>query len=149
MMGQKTNSSRKPDGSPNDTYIHVWTEERLISILQHFLTHMSSTLSLYIFIDGLDEFVGDEDILIETIRLLKNSSSVQLCVSSRPEQVFRDEFSGSAQLRLQDFNHEDIVNMTTDRLVPVLSRYYPREEEKIDALIQAVTFKAQGVFLWT
>ena len=128
--------------------IHTWTEQRLLSALQRLLTHGTSSISFFFFIDGLDEFAGDEDLLIETIRLLNNTPQAKVCVSSRPEQIFRQEFSQSPQLRLQDFNYRDMKKTAMDSLLPFLRRRFPREEEKVDGLVKDLISKAQGVFLW-
>ena len=128
--------------------IHEWTDRRLRAVLEQLLLHKPPSVSFCFLIDGLDEFIGDDDRLIETIRLLNKASRTKVCVSSRPEQIFRQGFSNSPQIRLQDLNHGDIVRAAKDSLLPVLRRHFPRSEAAIYNLIQNVIFKAQGVFLW-
>lgn len=148
MMQRKTSSVDIPFESFESVQIHTWTEERLLSTLQWFLTHKPTSISLCFFIDGLDEFVGDEDMLVATIRLLNDTPQVRVCVSSRPEQIFRQGFSASPQLRLQDLNREDIEKAATDILFPPLTQRFLQEKEEIVWLIKDVIYKAQGVFLW-
>ena len=128
--------------------IYSWTEERLLFVLQRVLTHKPWSISFCFFIDGLDEFIGDEDILIRIIRLLNDTPQTKVCVSSRPEQIFRQGFSTSPQLKLQDFNYKDMKKMATDILPPVLIQRFPNEQKEIDNLMNEVISKAQGVFLW-
>lgn len=148
MMQRQTSSVDIPFESFESVQIHTWTEERLLSTLQWFLTHKPTSISLCFFIDGLGEFVGDEDMLVATIRLLNDTPQVRVCVSSRPEQIFRQGFSASPQLRLQDLNREDIEKAATDILFPPLTQRFLQKKEEIVWLIKDVIYKAQGVFLW-
>ena len=148
MMSRKLNSEETRSDSFSSMQIHVWTEERLLSVLKHFLNHKPSSISILFFIDGLDEYVGDEDNLIETLRLLISTPHVKVCVSSRPEQIFRREFSMSSQLRLQDLNRKDIERTVKEKLLPVLEQCFPQEKFKIDRMMEVVISKAQGIFLW-
>ena len=148
MMDRQVSSAHGRDESLQPLPIHEWTVRRLRAVVEQLLLHKPPSVSFCFFIDGLDEFIGDDDQLIETIRLLNKASRTKVCVSSRPEQIFRQGFSNSPQIRLQDLNHGDIVRAAKDRLLPVLSGQFPRSEDAIYTLIQNVIFKAEGVFLW-
>lgn len=147
LMEDLQRSAQESDPS-RALQVYEWTERRLRSMLRHFLDDKPSSVSLYVFIDGLDEMVGDEEILINTLRLLNDKPHTKVCVSSRPEQIFRQGFSGSPQIRLQDLNHEDIKKAATENLLPALKACFPCDEEEICYLIEDVIFKAEGVFLW-
>jgi NACHT domain len=148
MMNQEASSAETTGESLDSIAIHTWTEKRLLSVLQRFLIHKPSSISICIFIDGLDEFVGEEESLLNTIRLLNDTKQVKVCASSRREQLFLQDFKHSPQLKLQDFNHEDIANTARGKLRPVLERLFPHEATKIGDLLDDVSTKAQGVFLW-
>ena len=148
MMDRQVSSAHGRGESLQPLPIHEWTVRRLRAVLEQLLLHKPPSVSFCFFIDGLDEFNGDDDQLIETICLLNKASRTKICVSSRPEQIFRQGFSNSPQIRLQDLNHGDIVKAAKDRLLPVLSGQFPRSEAAIYTLIRNVIFKAQGVFLW-
>lgn len=148
MMPRQSSTVEIPFGSLNSVQIHTWTEERLFSTLQRFLTYKPTSISLIFFIDGLDEFVEDEDTLIATIRLLNKTPQAKVCVSSRPERNFRQGFSASPQLRLKDFNHQDIEKAATEKLLPVLRQHFPQEKRHVDELMWDIVHKAQGIFLW-
>jgi NACHT domain len=148
MMDQGASLVEGPGNSPDRFTIHSWTEKRLLSVLQHFLIHKPPSISICIFIDGLDEFVGEEEKLINTIRLLNDTKQVKVCTSSRREQLFLQEFKHSPQLRLQEFNHQDISNTASSKLRPALSQLFPYENDRISSLLWDVCTRAQGVFLW-
>lgn len=101
-----------------------------------------------LFIDGLDEFVGDEDLLINTIHVLSHSSGTKVCASSRPEQIFRQGFDASPQLKLQDLNYPDIHKATVERLTPILDAHVSCTQFQVDSLVHQVIEKSQGIFLW-
>lgn len=128
--------------------MHTWTERALLSEVDDYLKRKPASLSLCFFIDGLDEFVGEQDTLLQGIKLLEDTPRVKVCVSSRPEQVFEQAFRDAPQLRLQDFNHRDITKTANDKLYPALKEYLPREEKEVKILIASVVDRAEGVFLW-
>ena len=51
-----------------------------------------------LFIDGLDEYVGDHVELIEIIRDLSDTKNIKLCVSSRPWPCFEDAFGKDSNI---------------------------------------------------
>ncbi|UNI19865.1 hypothetical protein JDV02_006010 [Purpureocillium takamizusanense] len=102
------------------------------------------------FIDGLDEYVGNSSRLISLIRNLSSYPNVKICVSSRPWNVFEDEFRQAPNLMLQHRTHDDIAlyaeqNLTTNTAFQELQEYNP---DYASNLIQNITEKASGVFLW-
>ena len=143
----------KPTGSSQrelygSTSIYTWTERRLEGALAGFLQNKPPSLRVCLFIDGLDEFVGDEEHLIDTIHDLSHASGTKVCASSRPEQIFRLGFNASPQLKLQDLNYPDILKATVERLTPILKAHVSCTQRKIDSLVHQVVEKSQGIFLW-
>ncbi|KAL9027675.1 MAG: hypothetical protein Q9196_003840 [Gyalolechia fulgens] len=129
-------------------FLPAWTDERLLSILTRFLNQKPTSVSLCAFVDGLDEFVGDEEVLLNVVRLFINTPRCKICVSSRPEPAFRDEFTSCRQLRVQDLNREDIERTVAGKLSPILTKYMPKDGRKLDSLNETLIGKAQGVFRW-
>lgn len=127
--------------------IPTWTERRLSNILIQFLENKPSSLSICFFIDGLDEFEGDRDTLIELLRSITNMDQTKVCFTSRPEQIFRHEFRHVPHLRLQDLNSRDIKKTAEDKIGPVLEKY-ARAESDVHYLIERIVRYSQGVFLW-
>ncbi len=101
-----------------------------------------------VFIDGLDKFVGDEDRLINTIQFLSHAPGTKVCASSRPEQIFRQGFAASPQMKLQDLNYLDIYRATIERLMPSLKAQVSYSQNALDHLVHQVVEKSHGIFLW-
>ena len=141
---------------PRSSMLYEWTENRLEAALKLFLVSKPSTMRVCIFIDGLDEYEGDEDKLMTTIRRLSQSSGIKVCASSRPEEIFRQGFANCPHIRLQDLNYPDILKATSDRLTPdLLSRFYDSGSDSVynsrwraNELIEHLAEKSQGIFLW-
>lgn len=127
-----------------------WTDQRLLSLLNRFLDQKPNSVSVCAFIDGLDEFVGDEDVLLDMIRRFSEKSQCKMCVSSRPEQALRQEFRMCPQLRVQDLNRADIERTANVKLIPILKRHKNMHLKSDDAawLVDTLIRKASGVFLW-
>ena len=70
MVDTQADSTTTPNTSFRLTELFAWTEQRLSMVLRRMLDHMPPSIDLYFFIDGLDEFVGDEDDLIALVRLM-------------------------------------------------------------------------------
>ncbi|KAF2106137.1 hypothetical protein BDV96DRAFT_626020 [Lophiotrema nucula] len=103
------------------------------------------------FIDGLDEYEGQPNDMIEFISLLKDLPNIKLCVSSRPWNEFEREFgkNGSRKLYMQDFNGADIrnyVNHTLDND----ENFQELEDKEVNGkpLVEEIVQAANGVFLW-
>lgn len=141
---------------PRSSTLYEWTEERLEEALKLFLFSKPLVMRVCIFIDGLDEYDGDENKLMATIRLLSQSPGIKVCASSRPEEIFRQGFANCPHIRLQDLNYPDILKATSDRLTPALSgRFCDSGSDSMydsrwyaNKLIRHLTEKSQGIFLW-
>ncbi|KAL9033579.1 MAG: hypothetical protein Q9180_005872 [Flavoplaca navasiana] len=130
------------------TMLPTWTDKRLLHIVKDFANEKPTNITLCVFIDGLDEFVGDQDTLLHIIKLLSSAGGCKVCVSSRPDQTFRLEFQGYPQCRVQDLNHKDIEKMVLKKLKPCLEENKPNESEAIKELLERLIHNARGVFLW-
>ncbi|KAF1960072.1 hypothetical protein CC80DRAFT_438555, partial [Byssothecium circinans] len=99
------------------------------------------------FIDGLDEYGGDQVSNIPQTNL--RAANIKLCVASRPWNVFEEAFGAQldCKLYLQDLNKPDIFRYTTDELQPVFDRRHIPDASS-DVIIEEVVEKSQGVFLW-
>lgn len=93
-----------------------------------------------IFIDGLDEFEGDTDDLLEVSFLCSKILGVKLCVSSRPEFLLSQKLNSCRMLRLQDMTNGDIKAYVEARF---------GNRTGITRFVEEVVSSAEGVFLWT
>jgi len=76
----------------------------LVSTVRRLMHQVKVVASFCFFIDGLDEYDGDHNDIIQIIDELSRISRIKICLSSRPWNIFEDVFGqGSNQkLALQD-----------------------------------------------
>ena len=135
----------------NENSSDRWSDLELEQMMRSVMIHLPDEMKLCIFIDGLDEFNGDHDVLIRLLKdILAINHNVKLCVSTRPWDVFADAFHHSASLRLQDLTYEDMKSYTTSELHadPRFALLQERESEYAQNLVENIVTKASGVFLW-
>ena len=127
-----------------------WTERKLVDALSRLVSVTNSSQCFCFFIDGLDEFGGDHDVLVELAEELAAAPHIKICVASRPLQVFREAFEHGPGLRLQDLTAGDLRTFVDDKL-----RANARGRKLADqnsglykGLIDEFLRKASGVFLW-
>jgi hypothetical protein len=140
---------------PEPTKSNPWSLPELKAAFENFAKLESVKLGLCLLIDGLDEFNGDYDNIIESLRSLtrpptSSSVRVKLCVSSRPLIVFDNAFRQCRSLRLQDLTFNDIklyVNskMQANHRMQELVELDPKTSS---LFVGQVVTKASGVFLW-
>ena len=94
--------ARKAFGKVSSLYFS-WTRPRLSIALKKCLSGCSRAgLEMLFLVDGLDECTGQsEDFLALLESLATDVKHLKMCLSSRPEQAFRNEFSDRPKLRLQ------------------------------------------------
>ncbi|RKL05832.1 hypothetical protein BFJ71_g2980 [Fusarium oxysporum] len=104
-----------------------------------------------IFIDGLDEFEpGVQDGLdyIDLVNVLRQwtiyaDGNLKLCLSSREEGVFMDEYASDPGFRLQDLTRFDMQKYVRSRLS------YLKDEALKSHLATEIPERSSGIFLWT
>lgn len=144
---QDRNATGEVNVPINLRHLAAWTDQRLLRVLKCFLDRKPTSLRICALIDGLDEFIGEEELLLDVIRIFGEAPQCKVCVSSRPEQAFRQEFRVCSQLKVQDLNHEDIKKTVAGKLSPHLEKY-KSPEAKETVLESVIVWKAEGVFLW-
>ena len=104
---------------------------------------------LFFLIDGLDEFDGEHEKLIDMLQGFL-SPHVKTCVSSRPWNVFQDRFQQRPSLRLEDITYDDIKHYVSSRMSESIGFKERQMETPQEAaqLIENITIKASGVWLW-
>jgi hypothetical protein len=124
-----------------------WAE--LIRAFRLFIGEASSSSKLFFLIDGLDEYEGVHAQLIEFVYGLL-VPNVKVCVSSRPWNVFEDAFGSRPSLRLEDLTFSDIQHYVTSKLSANLGfqSLQAYDKKSTDQLLNNVTARASGVFLW-
>lgn len=129
---------------------YIWRRDEILSAYRRLAESGITGTRLCIFIDGLDEYKGDHDEIIDTIRHLK-AMGIKMCVASRPWNVFEEAFGADrdCKLYLQDLNQPDIELYVNDKLRTRRDfqnlRVHTADAEEI---VKEIVEKSQGVFLW-
>ncbi|KAH7165296.1 hypothetical protein EDB81DRAFT_641211, partial [Dactylonectria macrodidyma] len=126
------------------------TWEELIKNFSALSGFIGDEFQLALFIDGLDEFEGRHETLIDFIRLLQARPGTKICVSSRPLIVFTDAFTRNPCLRVEDLTRADIETFARGEFGRTVGFRELRDTlpSKASQLIKDVVTKANGVFLW-
>ena len=130
-----------------------WTLRELKEGFQNLLEETEDSVKVCLFVDGLDEFEGDDTARTEIITLFKTASChphVKVCVSSRPWPIFEDAFKSRPSLLLQDLTDNDIRKYVQSELVDNerFVKLKESEPKSCAELAANIVDRAQGVFLW-
>ncbi|KAI1323378.1 hypothetical protein F5Y16DRAFT_412669 [Xylariaceae sp. FL0255] len=128
-----------------------WEYQELFELSQGLLNLTSDQRKSFFFlVDGLDEFDGDSQGLVDFLfTLVSTRPNIKLCVSNRPWLVFEDAFRSRPSLRTEDLTISDIRQYTLDKLTEnaMFSRLQDMDKRAAASLINDVTAKASGSLL--
>ncbi|CAN9278383.1 unnamed protein product [Alternaria alternata] len=137
--------------TPLDTEMPHTVPELLDALTHVCDLHTRSDKRLCLFIDGLDEYVGDSRDVIQLVGVLRNLKHVKICVSSRQWNEFEDAFgkNRTEKLYMQEFNYQDI-NVYIQDTFENDDNYQELEDKETlgKELVQEIVSTANGVFLW-
>lgn len=129
-----------------------WSRRQLLQALDNISAIKDHKFKVCLFIDGLDEYQGDHTELVSVIQRIASDPRLKICASSRPWLDFMDAFDSSPwKLYVHDLTQQDMYYFVRDtlcenaRFKTLQSGYRSAAPE----LIQEITKRAQGVFLWT
>ena len=134
----------------------TWTSRALERAFTRLVEQRNIPLSICLFIDGLDEYIGqrgeesDHEFLADLLKRTATSQRVKICTSSRPLLVFSRAFEGCPGLMLQNLTHKDIEIYVQHRFNgDTRMRQLETEEPQLaQKLSMEIVRKASGVFLW-
>ncbi|KAG4262773.1 hypothetical protein FPRO03_10136 [Fusarium proliferatum] len=133
---------KEKDGkeSPSD-----WDQRELRDLLLNFHNHSSQPVC--IFIDALDEISPEQDTL-DTLHILRAliSPTIKLCVSSRPERLFRLHLQDKPSLEIHKLTGPDIKQYSKVSIRD--SILLEPQGLKVSDLARQIGRMSQGVFLW-
>ncbi|KAL8828356.1 MAG: hypothetical protein Q9191_002639 [Dirinaria sp. TL-2023a] len=134
----------------SSTAVAAWTSRRLRTAFEDTLQQALRLHRLCFLIDGLDEYEGDQDVLINFIQDIIKNVGVKVCLSSRPDRTLDEAFGSSAKLRLQDLTENDIRKFVIDKLQSVPQTHYVglQDPNLLNNVKEKIVRRAQGVFLW-
>ncbi|KAH8900918.1 hypothetical protein GQ53DRAFT_608318, partial [Thozetella sp. PMI_491] len=124
------------------------TPSQLEKCLMMVLKQRRCRLDLFLLFDALDEFDGHHNLICSFLTQLVNIppdsfTTVKVCFSSRPWQIFQKEFGQHPGFRIQDHTQNDIRDYCLGALSD-LSEDIPCILE----LVPNIVHRAAGVFLW-
>lgn len=136
--------------------VQQWSEHGLVEVFRAVTRLTEATGILYLIIDGLDEFDGEDATIADFLCSLVEPSEdkkliIKACVSSRPHNVFEDVFGDCASFRLQDWTKIDIEEYVTGRFQRVTrssSLSGGPQYMRVEPLKLMILNRASGVFLW-
>ncbi|KAF2463999.1 uncharacterized protein BDR25DRAFT_272291, partial [Lindgomyces ingoldianus] len=110
-----------------------------------------ATSNFFFLIDGLDEYNGHHEEIVEILQDLGSSPNIKLCVSSRPWNRFESAFGSSDALKLylHTLTAEDIELFTKEQLLSQINPLDLQEElVTYQSIANEIVERAKGVFLW-
>jgi hypothetical protein len=144
-------SSDLSHGSPLLDVFNGFGFKKLEKAFQSLTTTGGADVCYCIFIDGLDEFLGEKDDLVAIVQSLASMPNTKLCIASRPWNIFESAFGKDFEQKLymQDLNARGIQRYVEAQLESLPEFKYLNEEE-VNArdITQEIVRSAQGVFLW-
>lgn len=105
---------------------------------------------LCFFIDGLDEFEGQDMDVAAFIEKIGSFPNVKVIISSRPHPAFIAAFSTRPKMHLPDLTKSDILSYINDTVGshPYLATLSELEPNIVVDIVRQLEDKASGVFLW-
>ncbi|KAK7991117.1 hypothetical protein PG990_015397 [Apiospora arundinis] len=146
--------SRAPDLIPDICYDHPaheqWEFNALRLAFQTITEREDVPTKFCFFIDGLDEYGGDEEDLSHVLSSLSHGPHVKFCVSSRHRPFLENIFQQKEySLAIEDFTMGDMMAHVR-RILSQNKKF--RLLENADALlkemVETIAKHAQGVWLW-
>lgn len=132
--------------------IMTWETEELLQALRRAFEWGSKESKLCLFIDGLDEFQGDESVIIALVRdIVGLSPNIKACISSRPWTAFEQAFDSVPHMLLQDLTRTDMSEFILSRMKEneCTLRMIRHDPAGFQEVRSEMLQRAEGVFLWT
>jgi len=107
-------------------------------------------VKLAFLIDGLDEFSDDYKKLVKILHQANQTAAVKICATSRPWNVFRDEYRQNPTLQLEQLTLDDMKLFVESKLEmsPGYCEFADTQPAEARQIIADLLGKAHGVFLW-
>ncbi|KAF0328873.1 hypothetical protein GQ607_003898 [Colletotrichum asianum] len=124
----------------NSPYVNMfdpWRRSELVKALEKLGTMSQAEWRICFFIDGLDEYSGDQFELANDILRMGRSPNIKICASSRPWDEFTDVFEHSEWKLYYNLRDSD-----------KFKRLQQSDGVAAEKLSLEITDRAQGVSLW-
>jgi hypothetical protein len=136
-----------------------WTLHNLKQAFDLIVRQERFPLRFYLFLDALDEYEGHPEIVAEFLKSIvttpfKSMTKVNVCFSSRPWNVFIEEFGTCPGFSIHERTRDDIWRFTKGRMMgqrsmgQLLTSGPNEQKREAEILISTIVEKARGIFLW-
>ncbi|UKZ47162.1 hypothetical protein TrVGV298_001376 [Trichoderma virens] len=124
-----------------------WSIGTLKSGLRQILDQKQDELDICLFLDALDEYDGQPDVISRFIQDLAQQSHdspsrIRICFSSRPWDAFVELFKEVPGFKIHEHTEDDIEKYCIGNIKT------SHNSETLSDLVPAITRRARGVFLW-
>ncbi|CAG5152839.1 uncharacterized protein ALTATR162_LOCUS2933 [Alternaria atra] len=160
---QRTTKSLKDWASPAQLCIasyYFWNQgyemqksqemDELKAIFERIAAQNDLEVRFCFFIDGLDEYNGAEEDIVEVLKFLSASEAIKVCASTRPRSVYQKFFSNSSRtFDIAKFTKDDMRRHVRLRLSENANfRCLETTEFACKDLMERIAELAHGVWLW-
>jgi len=127
-----------------------WGVKELKGMLQKVVNLDDFQAQFCFFIDGLDEYHGDEEDLVDILSFFSNSLNIKVCLSSRPRLVLDEAFQGGREhLVISSFTKDDMRLYVKRRLeTSAKFKELQSRDPACGEIVGQIADIAQGVWLW-
>ena len=131
-----------------------WDFESLQSALISIIVQRKVPVRILFLLDALDEHSGDNEQLASLLeKLVKEADNdyvgLKMCLASRSWTIFEEHFGNCPGFAIHEHTKSDILTYVISRLRPGSSILKSTAEEgSLNTVIELVTDKALGVFIW-
>lgn len=132
----------------------TWSVDDLQEALAAITGQNEDPLNMLLFIDALDEHMGNHRELIKVIRdsfIPRGASkvNVKICLASRPDPSFANAFESSPGLSVHDYTRDDVQWYARQQLASsILYQDFDQDISELHQLPAEITQRANGVFIW-
>ncbi|RTE73525.1 hypothetical protein BHE90_012037 [Fusarium euwallaceae] len=132
---------------PDRPRAEEWKFEQLQSFFGRITLKTSLSTKFCLFIDGLDEYDGDETHIAELISSISQSQHIKVCISTRPRTTFQNLWP--AGLSMKDFTQND-MKVYVEKILGKSKEFEALQlaGPTRDALVNEIAKHAKGVWLW-
>ncbi|KAL2842430.1 hypothetical protein BJX68DRAFT_278355 [Aspergillus pseudodeflectus] len=128
----------------------AWEMEDLTDVFEAIGRQTELDFKFCFFIDGLDEYAGEEKDIIKLLETLSRCGHVKICVSSRPDRQYEDFLRRRrSPCDIARFTKEDMRRYINSRLASSSNwQRLAASDPSCLEIIDEISARAAGVWLW-
>ncbi|KAK7698052.1 hypothetical protein SLS64_012930 [Diaporthe eres] len=131
-------------------HYETWDFAELESVFEQVISNTEIDTRFCFFIDGLDEYGGEDEEISRILRSIIESPHIKICASSRPRTVFeKDLWSDKYSLKMQELTKEDMRAYVRKTLADIACfKELSGPEDVAESMTKHIAEQARGVWLW-